>query len=317
MSQTLVLTHADLDGMVSGIPLLIGLNCEAQVQITNGERICEQIKTILASPELPCCLYIADIPLDVRRADALLPTLRRLHASGTILHLYDHHFGWEKTENCSMFQPLFETYIVDTNKTTAAALVWKHFLRCDTACQRWLQLLSEKTESRDDAIRSDFLLLAALMQPRHKHRRINVMCALAFNEAIPDREAMIQWYVDDYLPREQYLAQNAEIVETDSGRRLGWIDLRQCNDLYLGLSKLIIKLHSTDLAVSVTRNGITLGGLQIDKGIDLCFLHGTHSANGVKFEVVGHKSPVRIRPVSGIVDDHFVTAIRRFISESL
>lgn len=317
VSHSMVVTHADLDGMVSGILLLTRLGNDTQVQITNGERLCERIESILASEKLPYCLYIADIPLDGSQADTLLPALGKLQDSGTTLHLYDHHFGWERIENRSRFQPLFETYVIDTRKTTAAALVWKHFLRCDSACQRWLQLLSEKAHSQDEEIRSDFLLLAALMQPRHRHRRIDIMRCLSVGETISDRTAIVRWYVDEYLPREQSLAQNAEIVETSNGRRIGWVDLRECDELYPGLSRLIIKLHSADLAASVIHNGIVLGGSTIDGGIDLQFLHGAHVEGKSSFEVIGHRSPVRFRPVYGIVDDTFLLAVRQFICDRL
>ncbi len=64
MSRTLILTHADLDGMVSGILLLTKLGPGARAKITNGSKLAEAIRSEMANDECPGSVYIADIPLD-------------------------------------------------------------------------------------------------------------------------------------------------------------------------------------------------------------------------------------------------------------
>lgn len=313
----MILTHADLDGMVSGILLLQGLGASADLSITNGERLANKLELLATDTNPPGSVYIADIPLDATKVDCLLQILKELRDSGTRLHLYDHHFGWKETRHSAQFRPLFDTYDVDTRKTTAAALVWRDFLGCRKESQRWLQLLSEKADSGEEQIRADFLLLAAGMQPRYRGVRIDIVRALAFGEPVPEREAMVAWYENVYLPKETTLAQSAIILRTDKGTLVGWIDLRECDDLYPGIGRLIIDLHQVDLAACVIPNGVLIGHRAIDGGTDLRFLHGRHVVDGVTLDVVGHKSPVRVRPIYGKADDAFVSAVRRLIAVEL
>lgn len=303
--------------MVSGILLLQGLGASADLSITNGERLANKLELLAADANPPGSVYIADIPLDATKVDCLLQILKELRDSGTRLHLYDHHFGWKETRHSAQFCPLFDTYDVDTRKTTAAALVWRDFLGCRKESQRWLQLLSEKADCGDEQIRADFLLLAAGMQPRYRGVRIDIVRALAFGEPIPERESMVAWYENAYLPQETTLAQSATVLRTDKGTLVGWIDLRECDDLYPGISRLIIDLHQADLAACVIPNGVLIGHRTIDGGMDLRSLHGRHVVDGVTLDVVGHKSPVRVRPIYGKADDAFVSAVRRLIAVEL
>ncbi len=228
----------------------------------------------------------------------------------------------ERACQCSSFPPalcyiLFATYNVDEKKTTAAALVWRDFLNRDLGCQCWLELLSQKSDSSDDGVVDDFRLLAALMQPRFTHRRCDVMRSLAAGTNIKDRQEIVDWYITEYLVHERTLVENAEVFETHSGRHIGWIDLSEEEGLYANISKMIVERYSVNLVASVIRNGIMLGGTSIDKGIDLSFLHGFHNVDGTALEVIGHKSPVRFRPVDGVVDGKFVLAARGIIMENI
>jgi hypothetical protein len=317
LSRTLILTHADLDGMVSGILLLTKLGPGARVKITNGSKLAEAIRSEMANDECPGSVYIADIPLDRAYIEEAYSAMEMLAQKGCSVHLYDHHIGWNEPANALRFRPLFATYDVDEEKTTAAALVWRDFLNRDLSCQRWLELLSRKDNSPDDKVADDFRVLAALMQPRYNRRRYDVMRSLAAGTSIEDRQEIVDWYVAEYLVRERTLAENADIIETHSGRRIGWIDLREEEGFYANISKMIVERHSVDLVASVIRNGVMLGGASIDRGIDLTFLHGYHNLDGIAIEVVGHKSPVRIRPVDGVVSSKFVAVARDMITEKI
>lgn len=317
MSRTLILTHADLDGMVSGILLLTRLGPDTRVRTTNGSKVAEAIHSEMASLGCASNVYIADIPLDRARIEEVYCALEMLAQKGCSVHLYDHHIGWNEPANDLRFRPLFATYDVDEKKTTAAALVWRDFLNRNLGCQRWLELLSQKDNSSDNRVADDFRLLAALMQPRYARRRSDIVHSLAAGTGIQDRQEIVDWYIAEYLPRERTLAENADVFETHSGRRIGWIDLREEEGFYANIGKMIVERHSVDLVASVIRNGVMLGGASIDKGIDLSFLHGYHSVDGIALEVIGHKSPVRIRPVDGVVGSEFVTVARDMIAEKI
>ena len=127
----------------------------------------------------------------------------------------------------------------------------------------------------------------------------------------------MNWYVNEHLQQERLLAENVEVFETQHGQRIGWLDLRDEAGLYSNISKLVVEYHSVDLMASVIRNGVVLGGASIDRGIDLSFLHGFHSFEGRSLEVVGHKSPVRFRPVDGEVNNEFVHAVKNLIIEKI
>ena len=316
MNRTLILTHADLDGLVSGILLLTRLGCDAGVKITNGSGLAKAIRSEIANEGPVNSAYISDIPLDRIRIDEVYDALEMLSEQGATLHLYDHHKGWNETAN-RRFCPMFSTYNVDEHKTTAAALIWRDFLNRDMHCQRWLELLSKKDRSTDGSVADDFRILAALMQPEYVRRRSEIMRSLAFGTSIGDRCEIVNWYLTEHLPRERNLAEHADVFETRSGRRIGWIDLRGEPGLYANIGKLVIEYHSVDLAASVIHNGVLLGGVSIDRGIDLSFLHGCHNIDGIGLEVVGHKSPVRLRPIDGVVSDEFVLAAKSLITDRI
>lgn len=315
MSRTLILTHADLDGMVSGILLLTKLGPDTRVTITNGSKVAEAIHSEIASFGSVSNAYIADIPLDRAHIEEVYDALDMLAQKGCLLHLYDHHIGWNEPANTLRFRPLFATYDIDEKKTTAAALVWRDFLNRELDCQRWLELLSKKDNSPDESVSDDFRLLAALMQPRYARRRIEIMHSLAAGMSIGDRREIVDWYVAEHLPRERHLAENADVFETHGGRRVGWIDLREEAGLYANIGRLVVERHSVDLVASVIHNGVVLGGASIDRGIDLSFLHGRHTVDGVGIEVVGHKSPVCLRPMDGVVNNEFVRVAKSLITE--
>lgn len=314
MSRTLILTHADLDGMVSGILLLTRLGPDTRVKITNGSKVAEAISSETAGFGSVSNVYIADIPLDRVHVEEVHDALEMLAQKGYLLHLYDHHIGWNEPANALRFRPLFATYDVDEKKTTAAALVWRDFLNRDMHCQRWLELLSKKDRSTNGSVADDFRILAALMQPEYVRRRSEIMRSLAFGTSIGDRCEIVSWYLTEHLPRERNLAEHADVFETRSGRRIGWIDLRGEPGLYANIGKLVIEYHSVDLAASVVHNGVMLGVASIDRGIDLSFLHGCHNIDGIGLEVVGHRSPVRLRPIDGVVSDEFVLAAKSLIT---
>ena len=203
MSRALILTHADLDGMVSGILLLTKLGPGAGVKITNGSKLAEAIRSEMANDECPGSVYIADIPLDRAYIEEVYSAMEMLSQKSCSVHLYDHHIGWNEPANALRFRPLFATYDVDEKKTTAAALVWRDFLNRDLSCRRWLELLSQKDNSSDDEVADDFRLLAALMQPRYNRRRYNAMRSLAAGTSIEDRQEIVDWYVAGYLVRER------------------------------------------------------------------------------------------------------------------
>lgn len=116
MVNRIILTHGDLDGMVSGILLLQAIGTETPVRITNGARLVDALNTLDTSEVTD--VYLAELPLVATLAGTVHETLRRIMNAGCALHLYDHHFGWEPHVD------VFTTFHVDTRRTTAAVLVW-------------------------------------------------------------------------------------------------------------------------------------------------------------------------------------------------
>ena len=75
----------------------------------------------------------------------------------------------------------------------------------------------------------------------------------------------------------------------------------------------VIEMLGVDLVASIISNGILVGGEGIDQGIDLQPLHGRHTYAGIKMTIAGHRSPIRIDPASGKMDENFVEAVREFL----
>ncbi|HHN46127.1 MAG TPA: hypothetical protein ENN09_01680 [Planctomycetes bacterium] len=316
-SKPVILTHGDLDGMTSAIMLLRRLPPETRVIITNGQKLLSELDKIAAASDVPPDIFIADIPLVARYVDRVESAIRRLVEQESRVHLYDHHLCWQDAALCERFRSACTTLVVDAGKTTAAALVWKHYLKTARDAQHWLQMLSEKNASADPTIRLHFGILAALMQPQHWKMTASTLKALAHEKPLSEEQnKMAEWYYEEHLPRERAIVDSAEVITTAAGRRIAWLDLRD-EKQHFSVSKAAIEKHGAELAATVIRSGVLLGGASIDEGLDLTFLHGRHEHDGIGFNVVGHKSPVKFVPLEGDVTDEFVQAIRSFVFKAL
>lgn len=311
-----VLAHGDLDGVVSAILVLRGLtSADTNVRITNGEHLHRELRRLAGDASLPERLFILDIPLQPARRAQVAAAWRGLSERGVGVHLYDHHHGWNEAPEVA---PLCTVCRVDTTGSTAAALVWRGLSRGDRRSHVWLRLLSEKGDSSDPDIVGRFGLLAALMQPQHHAHTEAVLKALARDDELSDEyRALAAWYYEVQVPREQAAASRAEVLTTRAGRRVGWLDLRQ-HDGYLLVAGQVVETLGTDLAAIVTRRAVILGGHSVNEGTDLTCLHGEHTVDGVRLAVVGHKSPVRMDPVSSReVTDESVEAARALVADRL
>jgi hypothetical protein len=317
VTRTLILTHGDPDGMTSAVMLLQKHGLDSEIRFSNAEKLAQSLQDVALMTPRPEDVFITDLPLMRGREGAVEAAARQLHACGCRLHLYDHHFGWDAPAVQVRLAPLFRTYVVDSRKTTAAALVWRDGLGGAPGAERWLQLLSEKDQSTDDGIRHDYYLLLALMQPCHWRLSRTMLASLARGEPPGDEQRrLVDWYEHVHLPKERALAEGAEVLQTRSGLRIGWVDLRRERG-HFSVSKLAVKHHRVDLVATVTPRGVILGSDSIDKGPDLFALHGEHEWGGIRVSVAGHRSPVRIAPCARPVDDRFVSAVRAALLESL
>ena len=308
-----ILTHGDLDGMACGILLLRAVSQDANIRITNGEKLANELHAMADLLEPPQDVFITDVPLVPHARSSVMGFVAALKQRGSRIHVYDHHRGWEAAEP----KDLFATLVVDVRKTTAAAIAWRELLRGDTASQRWLRLLSEKNQSADAQIVRDFGLLAALMQPMHWGYTEAALRTLASGAKLsPEQEALSRWYFDIHVPREREIASHAEILTTACGRKLAWMDLRAYRE-HLNVSGHAVEMHGADVVATVIQGAVLLGGQSIDQGLDLTFLHGQHTIGTEMIMIAGHKSPVRISPKDGKAADSFVAAVRQFILDRL
>lgn len=311
MPSTLILTHGDLDGLVSGIFLLTALGQDTPFRIANGDTLARELQHI--GDDLPPAIYIADIPLVAAQQTAVTDAVASLHARGCALHLYDHHFRWDAVG----LKSHFATYVVDTRRTTAAVLVWQNLLRRDPASCRWLTVLSQKDDSDAPDICEDFHLLLALMQPCHWHLTARVLPALTRGDlASEDRARLTTWYQTVYQLKVAAVIKNVDIRHTAHGRRIAWVDIRGHQE-HLNVTRTIIDRYGVDLVATIIPKGILLGGPGIDRGIDLSPLHGTHEYNGQTIIIAGHRSPVRISSSTRQVSGEFVRAVYAFVQEKL
>lgn len=311
-----LLTHGDLDGMVSAILVLKSLPlCEASIRIANGRTLGKEIRSVVALTPPPDQVFITDIPLLTEQAGEVIAGIRELRKQGVGVHLYDHHHGWEEAAEA---RSCGATFCVDTSKTTAAALVWRERCRGMNGSQEWLRLLSEKDKSESPLIRERFGLLAALMQPQNYGKTESVLKALAQGgDMLPEHQELSSRHYSEHVKREKQVAERAEVLVTKSGRKIGWIDLR-AEKGFLLVSREVAKTHGVEVVGSVIRGAVLLGGSSIDQGVDLSFLHGEHMVDGIRLSVAGHKSPVRISMVEPDIDeDRFVAAARRLVLDRL
>lgn len=314
--ESLVLTHGDVDGMACAMLLLRSLPADATaIRISNGRNLERDLLRVTEMTALPGQVLIADIPRLAHMRGGVAEALAALHARGVQLRIYDHHVGWDGAPEVA---PLCATYCVETQKTTAAALVWRERLRGDDASQQWLRVLSEKAASPDPGIRERFGILAALMQPQHYDLTDAVLRSLANGgDLLPDHRRLAEWYYGVHVPRERRLAAAAQVLVAASGCRLGWLDLRE-EQGHLMVAPLVIREHGVEVVATVTKRAVVVGGSAVDQGRDLSPLHGAHEVNGVGVRAGGHRSPISLTPMGTCtVTDEFVEAARRLLVSRL
>jgi len=312
-----ILTHGDLDGMVSAILLLQRLPEDTPIAFTNHRWLARDLKKAVGALESPASVYITDVPLEPEKAKVLAGILQEARSTGFTFRLYDHHFGWNEQDAQGLLRPLFATYCVDDRKRTAAALVWRDFLKCDEQSRRWLELLREKSESEDLLVQQDFGTLVALMDRRHWHLQELAIGSLARgDERPPEVVDLARWYYEEHVPREKAIASRTSVSVAASGLRIAWVDLRGEKERY-NVAKTIIAEYGVDLVAQVLDKYILLGSSGIDMGPDLSPLHGEHIRENTRFRIAGHLSPVNISSKEGGVTDGFVETIRAFLHESL
>jgi len=314
---TTILTHGDLDGMVSAILVLQAVRGRTCISITNRKHLPRCLAEQCRSEHPPTAVFVTDVPLRSDRAENVADSIEHLASNGAAIHIFDHHHGWEAPGQRERIARSCSSFRIDTNKTTAAALVWRHWLRGDPNSRQWLRLLSEKDTSDDPWIVERFGLLVALMQRENWPRTEETLQALARGEELrPEQKELANWYYREHVPRVRSLAENAEILTTRGGRRLAWLDLREEKGP-MNVAPHVVRTHGVELVATVIRGAILLGGRSIDRGVDLTFLHGRHEVGGIHVTIAGHKSPVRIEPVDRICGDDFIQATQGFLLERL
>ena len=315
--STVILTHGDLDGMVSAILVLQAVRGETCISITNRKHLPRCLAEQCRSEHPPTAVFITDVPLRGDRAENVADSIEHLAGNGTAIHIFDHHHGWEAPGQRERIARSCSSFCIDTSKTTAAALVWRHWLRGDSDSRQWLRLLSEKDTSDDPRIVERFGLLVALMQRENWSRTEETIQALARGEELrPQQKELSDWYYREHVPRVRSLAENAEILTSRGGRRLAWLDLR-AEKGPMNVAPYAVEVHGVELVATVIRGAILLGGRSIDRGVDLTFLHGKHEVEGIGVTIAGHKSPVRIEPVNRACGDDFIQAVRAFLLDRL
>lgn len=174
--------------------------------------------------------------------------------------------------------------------------------------------MREKDQSADTGICRDFYALLALMHPTNYRHTGTLLREMAAGEIVSDlRVQLANGYRAEHLPRERALVERAEIITTQRGHRIAWVDARgiegPCN-----VAKRVIEQYGVDLVATVIPHAVLFGADGIDRGINLQPLHGTDEQDGVRLEVVEHRSPVRIQPQGpSISDDAFYRAVRNYI----
>lgn len=309
MKNEQIFIHGDLDGMVSGILLLKAIGVDTPLKITNHRWLAKELSNV--NVEQVNAIYLSDLPLAEKQSEAVKRELQRLSTANCALHIYDHHFGWESSAS------YFNTFHIETHRTTAAVLVWQFALKRTANSGRWLALLSEKDNSTDANIRLDFFTLLALMQPDNYKHTERLLREMAIGEDVSElRQNLADDYCAEQFPIEQALIEHVEITSTYQGRKIGWVDTRKIKRV-CNVSKQVIEKYGVDLVATIIPNAVLLGAEGIDRGIDLKPLHGIHIQNDVKIEVVGHKSPIRINPVNKSETEKFYSVIPDFITRVL
>ena len=310
-----VLTHGDIDGMVSAVLVMLSLpETEPGIKFTSPRSLPGMLRRAGKTQPIPDEVFIIDIPLAAQHWARVLSALQLLRAGGASVHLYDHHLGWD---DCPEMAQVCTTYSVDTSRNTAAKLV--HEGRCQgiTGSNRWLELISKKDASADPWIRERFGLLAALTQPRHYDDGTALRSLARGGKLTDEQKSLSEWYYDAHVPHLETLVSGAGAIAASSGRMIGWLDLRG-KPGRLFLAPRVAERLSVELVVTVNDGTVTVGSSSIDTGPDLTPLHGEHEINCVGLRVVGHKSPVRIDPVDGgRVTDEFVAAVRALLVDRL
>ena len=221
MPQVCIVTHGDLDGMVSAILVLNAIDTGAAIQISNATHLAKHLEGLAIQPVAPAKVFITDIPLAEDQGSQVAQAVAHLTERGAEVHIYDHHLGWDNTPAVEDIQKRCATFCVETGRTTAAAVLWRKLLLGDRKSQRWLKLLADRDRSAAPEIARDFRILAALMQRQHWHHTETVLKLLATGEELSQEHvALATWYQQTQAKTERQVASQADVITSEHGTRI-------------------------------------------------------------------------------------------------
>ncbi len=253
MSSALIITHNDFDGIFSGAILLAGLKprrLTCDVQIAAPKRLARALTEHLGGFTLPDEVYIADLALNANQEDDVLRVLNQVRERGGKVYWFDHH-RWDKGVY-DRAGYVCDRLVVDTAAKTAAQLIRDTLFPQDALAgklfrllyrqepeagtpwaQEWFACLEHAVNSRSDAaVRRATFRIAY-------HDRPGLLATIGMRFARFGRRT----FDLDRLPR--------RMEQTNAGRALLVIDLRNCSENINRLYRDIVEKYAPDIYIAV------------------------------------------------------------------
>ena len=276
MSQAVIITHGDVDGMTCAAQLIRHESGNCELQFSNAKWIASKFVALAQRGQQPARIYITDIPASA----PCQPSARQLAQSGAEIYWFDHH-PWEEDLVAELRQVCAEIVYRPAIQYPAGILLGMWLDAQDPYCGQ-IGRICYASECGTPWERDWFRLLSSYIGKSDRA----VLERLANNlEFTPDDRDRIAAQVKLELQSERIISEDPERIRSAYGRSIAAYDTSAWPGIYIG--RKVFNHHDVDYSLVRITDCKWQLACHADRGLNMARLIGRHALGAEAIHVAG------------------------------
>ncbi len=277
--NSVIISHGDVDGMVCAAQLIRHEESKYKLFFSNAKYVNYSLVRILKSSQIPCRIYISDIPANAK-SPKLLAALSR---KGSELYWIDHH-PWENGIKDDI-ENICKAVVYNESLQTPAGILMGRWLKDEDPYYDQIGKICYAYEKGTDWERNWFLLLSSYIGKS----RNEVLERLAFNHDFTEDDLKrIEQKKEDELKAQEILNSKPHTIQTQCNKILAIYDTSENQGVYLGHK--VFNHHDVDYClIRITETKWQLASNPSQK-YPMKHLMGEQYINKYRFTVAGREN---------------------------
>lgn len=289
MTGAIILTHGDVDGMTCAAQLIRRERSDWEIVFSNARWVAGRLFGLLRREGLPARVYVTDIPAEDQAAAAV----ERLAEAGVAVYWIDHH-PWPEGV-FEQIQRFCAAVVYHEALSTPAGVLLGEWLKAEDPYCAQVGRICYASEKGTPWERDWFRLLSSYIG----NCEPPVLERLAFDQGFTeDDRQRIEERVRQEILSEELLAQEPQVVETASGKRMAVYDICRAPGIYLG--QKVFRHHPVDLCLMRIAPHKWQVSTNPRLPLSLGLLLGDHMLDGLRITVAGR--PDRLLSMQAVAD---------------